>query len=108
MMSEQPEHMEDTGPHPALPPPLITLDQPNPPNVVISHNSGLPNACSQPTYSHCDPSGFMLSTRQLITASRLCPDLEVTHCANEEEDDVDLDKMYMEAMMEDLKYSVGR
>ena len=50
----------------------------------------------------------MLSTRQIITASRLCPDLEVTSCANDSEEDVDLDKMYMEAMMEDLKYSVGR
>ena len=93
--------MEASGPPLALPPPLITLDQPNPPNVVISHSSGIPGHPS-------DPNGFMLSTRQIITASRLCPDLEVTSCANDSEEDVDLDKMYMEAMMEDLKYSVGR
>ena len=90
------------------PPPLISLDQPNPPNVVISQSSGLPLPQSLPPTGcvSSDPSGFMLSTRQIITASRLCPDLEVTSCANDE--DVDLDKMYMEAMMEDLKYSVGR
>ena len=98
--------MEASGGPPslALPPPLITLDQPNPPNVVISHSSGIPSHHA----NNSDPRGFMLSTRQIITASRLCPDLEVTSCANDSEEDVDLDKMYMEAMMEDLKYSVGR
>ena len=121
MSEEQSGGMEATPLAP--PPPLIELDQPNPPNVVISQSSALPTAYHQHTghsghsgnahsdhthsgHAHSDPSGFMLSTRQIITASRLCPDLEVTSCANDE--DVDLDKMYMEAMMEDLKYSVGR
>ena len=50
---------------------------------------------------------FMQNTRQIITASRLDPDLLAT-CANKDIDDVDLDRMYMEAMMEDFYSSVGR
>ena len=49
----------------------------------------------------------MQNTRQIITASRLDPDL-LASCANKDIDDVDLDRMYMEAMMEDFYSSVGR
>ena len=107
-MSELPQNGGGAASAALAPPPLISLDQPNPPNVVISQSSGLPQSLPPTGCVSSDPSGFMLSTRQIITASRLCPDLEVTSCANDPPEDVDLDKMYMEAMMEDLKYSVGR
>ena len=101
------------------PPPLLAIDQPNPPNVVISQNVYNPATGHQMAAQNvssssvttsppsCHSADFMLNTRQIITASRLDPDL-LTSCANKDIDDVDLDRMYMEALMEDLKSSVGR
>ena len=71
------------------PPPLMAIDAPNPPNVVIKNSE------------------FMLNTRQIVTASRLDPDL-LTSCASKDIDELDLDRMYMDAMMEDFKNSVTR
>ena len=95
------------------PPPLMAIDHPNPPNVVISTCTRIPgtesvSTTTSPCCSATDHANqFMLNTRQILTASRLDPDL-LTSCANKDVDDVDLDRMYMEAMLEDFKTSVGR
>ena len=90
------------------PPPLMAIDQPNPPNVVISKTHSNSDLChlreQQVTNNNAE---FMQNTRQIITNSRLDPDL-LASCANKDIDDVDLDRMYMEAMMEDFYSSVGR
>lgn len=95
---------------PVSPPPLMAIDQPNPPNVVISKCTNMPSTSSSVFTSAVNPSNqFMLNTRQMVTASRLDPDLLLTSCAsNRDIDDVDLDRMYMEAMLEDLKSNVSR
>lgn len=88
------------------PPPLMAIDQPNPPNVVISKSSDLSHMQQKTTNCNASTTEFMHNTRQIITASRLDPDL-LASCANKDIDDVDLDRMYMEAMMEDFYSSVG-
>ena len=107
-------HTNNTN-KPVSPPPLMAIDQPNPPNVTISKNSTtdlpLPPLISTVTTNN-NPSGespnqFLLNTRQIVTASRLDPELLLTSCANKEIDDVDLDRMYMEAMLEDMKCNMS-
>ena len=52
----------------------------------------------------------MHNTHQIISASRLDPDGLLSSCANKDIEafNNDLDRMYMEAMMEDFESSVGR
>ena len=53
---------------------------------------------------------FMHNTHQIISASTLDPDGLLASCANKDIEafNNDLDRMYMEAMMEDFESSVGR
>lgn len=105
---------EDQAATPVNPPPLMAIDQPNPPNVVISKCTAMPLSSSSvqftsPVTTTTTSNQFMLNTRQMVTASRLDPDLLLTSCAsNRDIDDVDLDRMYMEAMLEDFKSNVSR
>ena len=108
---------------PMSPPPLMAIDHPNPPNVTISKctsstipalisNSSNSNNCANQSSVSQEPvnannSQFLLNTRQMVTASRLDPELLLTSCANKDIDDVDLDRMYMEAMLEDMKCNMS-
>ena len=106
----EPHRIPSLSPPQNPPPPLLAIDQPNPPNVVISKNHSDFSHMHQNHSTNCNAAStteFMQNTRQIITASRLDPDLLAT-CANKDIDDVDLDRMYMEAMMEDFYSSVGR
>jgi hypothetical protein len=114
---------------PGKPPPLMSIDQPNPPNVVITNTNRIPNQLdweqtkqtnripnqfSSPppnviTSYNENENNFMLNTRQIVTASRSDPEMLLAGCANNRDiDDVDLDRMYLEAMMEDYRSSMSR
>ena len=103
---------ECTAKKPDSPPPLMAIDEPNPPNVTISKSATIPSLISTTVNSSSvtsDSNQFLLNTRQIVTASRLDPELLLTSCAtNKEIDDVDLDRMYMEAMLEDMKCNMSR
>ena len=61
------------------------------------------------TSPNIESSQFLLNTRQMVTASRLDPELLLASCANNKEiDEVDLDRMYMEAIFEELKCNTSR
>ncbi len=118
------------------PPPLMIIDQPNPPNIVISNDSNCasasvsgypisptsPDLLSSPNDKNSiggnggnrvynESNRFLLDTHQIIAASRTDPDLLLAGCSSKEDvsiEDVDLDKMYLEAMMEDCKSAFSR
>ena len=77
------------------------------PTIAGSNQITYNNNLDLTKFSAASTTEFMQNTRQIITASRLDPDL-LASCANKDIDDVDLDRMYMEAMMEDFYSSVGR
>lgn len=120
-MSDSPKLVEEMagrgGPDQnSQPPPLLAIDRPGPPNVVISNQAAIPGhleltCCSSSIQSsprETSNAKFLLDTRQIVTASRSDPDLLLAAgCANRDIDDVDLDRMYVEAMVEDYRAALS-
>ena len=76
-------------------------------NINMSTSSyGDSTSSTSPNF---ESSQFLLNTRQMVTASRLDPELLLASCANNKEiDEVDLDRMYMEAIFEEVKCNMSR
>ena len=78
-------------------------------NVHMSTNSDTNSFTNSSTSPNIESSQFLLNTRQMVTASRLDPELLLASCANNKEiDEVDLDRMYMEAIFEEVKCNMSR
>ena len=78
-------------------------------NVQLSTNSDTNSYTNSSTSPNIESSQFLLNTRQMVTASRLDPELLLASCANNKEiDEVDLDRMYMEAIFEEVKCNMSR
>ena len=86
--------------------------------ALMSDLAPLSTGSKQATATTCTGNGtrvynesnrFLLDTHQIIAASRTDPDLLLAGCsAKDTLEDVDLDNMYMEAMLEDCRSTVTR